>query len=251
MLTQLKHIGLSDNEAKVYLAMLELGPCSVLEIAAKAGINRPTAYVQIESLKKMGLVSTQTKGKKHLFIAEDPSQLEIIVGQQEKEVEHRKEELTKILPELKTLFDLKDEKPQVRFLEGVGGLLKIQDEFLKTKDRNILGISSVDNVLKVFPKRSDYVLKRTQRNIKAKLIYTSKDGPIFPKKDEKLLLETRYIPESKFPFSSDITIYDDSIVIAALKGKISCTIIEHKEIANSFRGLFNLLWSTAEKLNNK
>ena len=64
MLTQLKHIGLSENEAKVYLAMLELGPSPVLEIAAKAGINRPTAYAQIESLKKMGLVSMQTKGKK-------------------------------------------------------------------------------------------------------------------------------------------------------------------------------------------
>jgi len=57
MLTQLKHIGLSNNEAKVYLAMLELGPSPVLDIAAKAAINRPTTYVQIELLKKKGLVS--------------------------------------------------------------------------------------------------------------------------------------------------------------------------------------------------
>jgi len=40
MLNQLKHIGLSENEAKVYLAMLELGPSPVLEIATKAGINK-------------------------------------------------------------------------------------------------------------------------------------------------------------------------------------------------------------------
>lgn len=55
MLAQLKHIGLSENEAKVYLAMLELGPSPMLEIAAKAGINRPTAYAQLEALKKGGL----------------------------------------------------------------------------------------------------------------------------------------------------------------------------------------------------
>ena len=72
---QLKNLGLSDNEAKVYTAMLELGPATVLEISAKAGVNRPTTYVQVESLKKMGLVSTQTKGKKQLFIAQSPEQL--------------------------------------------------------------------------------------------------------------------------------------------------------------------------------
>jgi amidophosphoribosyltransferase len=57
MIKNLKNLGLSDNEAKVYLSMLELGPSSVLEISAKAGVNRPTTYVQIETLKKMGLVS--------------------------------------------------------------------------------------------------------------------------------------------------------------------------------------------------
>ena len=74
--SQLRELGLSENEAKVYLAMLELGPATVLEIAAKALMNRPTVYVQIESLKQRGLVSTQSKGKKQIFIAESPSHLE-------------------------------------------------------------------------------------------------------------------------------------------------------------------------------
>ena len=47
LVTHLKNIGLGDKAAKVYLAMLELGPASVLEIAAKASVNRPTTYLQI------------------------------------------------------------------------------------------------------------------------------------------------------------------------------------------------------------
>jgi len=38
LLTHLKNIGLGDKAARVYLAMLELGPASVLEIAAKDSV---------------------------------------------------------------------------------------------------------------------------------------------------------------------------------------------------------------------
>src|SRR3989338_4813909 len=104
ILNQLKNLGLSDNEAKVYLAMLELGSATMLEISTKAGINRPTAYVQVESLKKLGLVSTQTKGKKQFFIAESPDQLENMLDQKKLDIENKKEELTKLLPELSSMF---------------------------------------------------------------------------------------------------------------------------------------------------
>src|SRR3989344_2158701 len=110
MITQLKGLGLSENEAKVYMAMLELGSATVLEISAKAGVNRLTTYVQIESLKKMGLASTQTKGKKQLFIAESPDQLEFVIEREKQAIEQKKEELKTILPELINLFNLSGEK---------------------------------------------------------------------------------------------------------------------------------------------
>ena len=104
MLEQLKNIGLSDNEAKVYLAMLELGPSSVVDIARKAEINRPTAYVQIEFLKKRGLVSTQTKGKKQLYIAESPEHLGGLLDSQLHEISINKETLSGLLPNLLNLY---------------------------------------------------------------------------------------------------------------------------------------------------
>lgn len=56
---QLKQLGFSDKEAKVYMASLELGPDTAQEIAKKAGVNRTTTYVIIEKLIK--------KGKKRSF----------------------------------------------------------------------------------------------------------------------------------------------------------------------------------------
>src|SRR3989344_6643452 len=137
MLERLKNIGLSDNEAKVYLAMLELGLSPVIEIARKAEINRPTAYVQIESLKKKGLVSTQVKGKKHLFIAESPARLEFYLDSELKDVEQKKDELGKVLPDLEKLFTSAGSRPSVRLFEGKEGLLAMRDIFLKSGEEEL------------------------------------------------------------------------------------------------------------------
>ena len=245
MLNQLKNLGLSENEAKVYFAMLELGPATVLEISAKAGVNRPTTYVQIESLKKMGLASTQTRGKKQLFIAESPEQLESMIERQRSELEQKKEELHKLLPGLTNIFNLSDSKPQVRFFEGKEGILKIQSEFLKTKSDFIYGISDFDSVIELFPDfSSDYSSKRAQKRIPSKLIYTSSRGPFLSGADKEFLRESKYVPKDKLSLGSDITIFGDKIAVMALKGKISGVVIEHKEMADSFRSVFKLLWNS-------
>ncbi len=245
VLNQLKSMGLSDNEAKVYLAMLELGPATVLEISAKAGVNRPTTYVQIESLKKIGLVSTQTKGKKQLFIAESPEQLDFMIDRQKSELDQKKEELQKLLPELTNLFNLSDSKPQVRFFEGREGLLKMHSELLRTDVKEVVSFTSADGLLKTFPDYPKILSsRRVQKGIKSRLIYTNKGEPVLKKHDDNMLRETKYVSPDKFPFKSDVAIYGDNISISAFEGKVVGVIITHKELADSFRALFNLLWES-------
>lgn len=247
MINQLKNLGLSDNEAKVYMAMLELGPATVLEISAKAGVNRPTTYVQIESLKKMGLVSTQTRGKKQLFIAESPEQLEFVIDREKKAIEQKKEELAKLLPELTNLFNVSGDKPQVRFFEGKEGMMKMQDELIRSKPKEVFDFTSTEGILKIFPDHvKNYAPRRVKIGIRAKVIYTDSRGAILKRHDEEMLREAKYVPLEKFPFKSDITIYNDNITISALEGKAVGIIITHKELAESFRALFNLLWNSLE-----
>jgi len=243
MLNELKNIGLSDNEAKVYLAMLELGPAPVLEIAAKAGINRPTAYFQIESLKRHGLVSSQNKGAKQLFMAESPDQLEFVLKRESQVIEQKKAELAKALPQLTTMFNLAGDKPVIRFFEGLDGLIKMQDEFLKVRVKEILAITSADDVFNLFPKHiQSYTPERIKRKIHSRVIYTSSKGDFLKGKDKEMLRQTKFVSPDKMPFHSDINIFGDFVAIAALRGKISGSIIQDKGIADSFRSLFEFTW---------
>ncbi|MDP2951052.1 MAG: helix-turn-helix domain-containing protein, partial [bacterium] len=80
---QLTTVGLSDKQAVVYLALLELGPSTVSEVARKAGINRTTGYDILEMLVSFGLVSPLGKGKVQKYVTENP---EKIIGFAKKQI---------------------------------------------------------------------------------------------------------------------------------------------------------------------
>ncbi len=252
MINELEKLGLSENEAKVYAAMLELGPAAVMEIAGKAGINRPTAYFQIEALKKKGLVSTQSQGKKQLYIAESPDHLSDVLDHRMVEVSFQKEILSKILPELSQLYSSTGSRPQVRFFEGKEGLVSMQKIFLSSGIKEVMAITPLDDLFTLFPNHQNtYSNKRTDKGIKSKLIYSSSKGPILDSSNESMMRETRFVPTNKMPFSGDVTIFGNSVAISALSGQISGIVIEHPVIAESFRGFFNFLWEFASQFDKK
>jgi HTH-type transcriptional regulator, sugar sensing transcriptional regulator len=247
MISQLKAAGLSDNEAKVYLAMLELGPAPVQEIAAKAGVNRPTAYVQIEALKKKHLASTQTRGKKTFFIAESPENLEGLLNKEGTELEARRAEVLRVMPELAAAFVMTDEKPVVRYFEGKEGLAKIRQEVLRCKEKMVRSIARVEDVLITSPDAlTARPSERVKHKISSKLIYTSDKGSVLPS-DKKMLRESKFISHKKLPITFDFTVFDDKVIFQILHGKVGGIIVQNKDIATSFKNLFDFVWDSIKE----
>lgn len=71
----LQKIGLTDKEAKVYLSLLKFGEAAVSDVAAEAGIKRPTTYLILDELRKKGLVIKIPYAKKTIFKAKTPDDL--------------------------------------------------------------------------------------------------------------------------------------------------------------------------------
>ena len=243
---ELQQLGLSEKEAKVYLASLWLGPSSVQEIAKKAGLKRPTAYYAIEELMKRGLMSSVEKGKKRVFGSESPERLISLIAAQKRKVTALEEELRRFLPELNNIFGSIGERPKVRFFEGKEGIKVVQEDFLACRVKSLENIYPRDDFIKVFsPKeREEYVARRKKKKIKVRTIYTSQNPPALLTKEP--LVERKFIPYDKFPFSADITIYGDKVAICTYKGKLIGIIIESKEIAETLRMVFNLAWLAAK-----
>ena len=243
----LRQLGLSDKEAKVYLAVLELGPSTAIQVAQRSEVNRPTAYVQIQSLMKLGLMSSHTKGKKTYFAAEPPERLRELVRKSQIEIEKQSKRLKEILPELQGIFENAQERPKMRFYDGKEGVKAIHDDIFKVKNQEILTIYSFDFYKNFFTKedRKDFESIRQARKITARSLYTREAGPF--EDPPPPTIQDHVVPANKFLLSASIDIYGDKIAAHALKGKVVGVIIESKYIADTMRSVFNLAWEAAEK----
>lgn len=243
---ELKKLGLSDKEAKVYLALLEIGEGPVQEIAQKAGVNRATTYVILDSLMKQGMVSTVEKGKKTYYAAESPRALLRLFRLQEKEIQEKEAEFKRVLPELEGIHNLSGEKPRVRYFEGKEGLRAMQEDFLKSGVSELLAVFSSDDFRNIFTEeeRKRYTDRREALGISVRSIYTRSDGPVPNPPPGKRI----FVPKEKFPFSSDITIYGNRIAMATLRGKLIGVIIDSEEIAGTLRLVFELAWRGGESV---
>lgn len=239
---ELQQLGLSDKEAKTYLAALELGSATAQQIAKKSGLKRPTVYFAIDRLTTLGLMSSFGKGKKRYFAAESPERLLSLIVAQRRKAVALEEDLQRILPELNNIFQLTGERPRVRFFEGKEGIKAIQEDILKSKIKSMEEAYPADEFLKLFSpeERKQYIEKRRKKKIKIRAIYTSQSSFKAPIKDS--FVELRFVPWSRFPFSADIVIYGNKVGIATYKGKLIGIIIESKEIAETLRFIFKLAW---------
>jgi sugar-specific transcriptional regulator TrmB len=117
ILKDLVDYGLTEREAKTYLALLELEIGSAQEIANKSGVNRSTTYVTLESLKKSGLVSIADSETVRHYVATPP---EAILRSAEDMAVNQQNILRKIqtiLPDMKALYKGTKKKPWLRFLK--------------------------------------------------------------------------------------------------------------------------------------
>jgi len=73
--TQLKELGLSDNEIKIYLALLEHGILNPTQLAEKTGLHRSYIYDTLDRLLEKGIINTILINNKKNYQAIDPKVL--------------------------------------------------------------------------------------------------------------------------------------------------------------------------------
>ncbi|MFC1678389.1 TrmB family transcriptional regulator [Patescibacteria group bacterium] len=236
---ELEYLGLSEKEAKVYLAALELGKSPVQKIAQKAGVNRATTYVIIEGLMKKGLISSIQKDKKQLFNAEAPEKLNLLFREQVMAIQRKQEYLDKLLPDLRSLKASDKDKPSVRYFEGRDGMRVIAEEIFNTKhDDDVRMIYSYDLLLKMFTEEeiAEMRKKRQNKHIPAKII-TNDDQNRLKTDAEVLRILTK-----EYGICSDIAIYGNKTRMITQKSNPAGLIIENKEISKTLKILFDIAW---------
>ena len=240
MKASLKEFGLTQKEAEVYLAMLELGPASVQDIAKKAGVNRTTTYVMLEALQRRGLMSSFEKGKKLLFNAENPQRLMSLLVDEMSHVKGKQDRLSMTLPKLLAVFNANDAKPRVRYFDSDEALDMVRQEIAESR-REVWEVYAVNEA--AIQVANIYGEKRIEHAKRAsgRLLMAIKPGLVPPYFDSKDI-EARTIDYDQYPFSGNITIVGHHVYILSAKAKAEGIIVESKEISELIRALYEIAW---------
>lgn len=246
---ELETLGLSQNEAKIYLASLKLGPATAQHLAAKGTLSRPTTYIMIESLVKRGLMSSYFKGKKKFFAAANPNQLTYIVSNLKREALEKEAAVGKIVEALGKMVDDEKNATVVRILEGPESTVEVQKDILESGADEAFELVNRDEARKwIPPMRSGDIREKIALKLKTRSIYTTtlgKQTDYVPPKGSKG--ESRYLDGKKYPVNGEVITYADRVLMTSYVPKQTTVMIRDKGLAETTKTMFLALWEKAEK----
>ena len=96
----LQEIGLTQNEIKTYLALLELGEAKTGAILKPSGLNSGKIYETLDALQKKGLVSEIESSGVKKFSPANPKRVLNFLEEKKEKIQQQEEDYNKVLPEL-------------------------------------------------------------------------------------------------------------------------------------------------------
>jgi sugar-specific transcriptional regulator TrmB len=244
----IEKVGLSSGEAKVYLALAELGVSSVGPIVSKSGVSASKVYKILDRLIKKGLVSSIIKENIKEFKIENPTSLLEYLNKKEKELSKIKQKLNENLPYLVEKVKLSENKSNCTVYQGFKGLKSVFDQSLKELKKKetlyVYGISeSTDEIRTYF---FHYYKKQAKIGFKIKAIFD--ESALEKSKERKNKFTEFKFMEKGVITPATFVIYGNKTIIEVGNPNYILTIlINNKEIAESFKRNFELLWKLAKK----
>lgn len=240
----LKNFGLSEKEIAVYLALIELGPSSVRDIAQKSKVNRGTTYDILKSLISLGLVSYYNKETKQYFVVEPPERLLAAIDQKQENLLEVRQNIEQSLPLIQTLFNQQGGKPTVKLYEGLKGVRSILEDVLETVekavDKEYYVYSSTSIRKNVYLAMKDFSARRVKKNIAVKAIALG-DGGKLVGLDERKWMD---LPGEGLKATYEL-IYEGKVAHLSLdKGENPVgVVIQNEEIYQTQKLIFTNIWA--------
>jgi predicted transcriptional regulator len=238
LFNELENLDLSANEAKVYLATLELGETSVERISKKSGVKRTTVYLAVESLGKKGLISQSKRKNKSFYYAESPQKIKHRLAE-------KMEAVNRMMPELLSITNLIDKKPIIRFFEGTEGIKEVFREIANSSNSENYAWYSEAWIVNFDAQWIEDVFIPTRIKNKVWINCFHPDTEKFKevaKTNSTQLRRSKAINPALFNISISINLYDrDKVGIMSFEEQFGL-IIESKKIYESLLSIHKTMW---------
>lgn len=234
--------GFDEKEALLYLAGIELGEASVLELARLTKLPRTTLYPVLESLCRRGYFRLKSIQGRKKFVANPP---DLFI----KHLVDRQERFREILPLFEALKAHDPKSVGVTIYEGTEGFKHFWQQIFQSgvKEYCLLttGVHMLDYV------KEPYLMKhiideRLRRGIRSRqLILETAESKKFVKRDATELRESRFLPpNAKIP--ATMLLFGNDVAFITTRKENSVILVTSSDASTTLRTMFELLWNCAK-----
>lgn len=247
-LQELRKIGLTEGEIKVYQALLDAGECTKTKLAKRSGIAPSNIYDVTNRLLEKGIISSVKKNGVTHFSAADPEKLRDFLQHKEEEIEKEKQLVDRLLPTLLARYQQTEEETDIEVLYGWEGMKTAFDAKLKALSPKefdyVFGASKGYDSKRADIFFSQYYQKKQKKGFGTKIIFNEdvreneKRIAIFREKPN----EMRFLLQDTF---TEINLYKNIVLLILLLKKPIVIKVKNKDAADSFKKFFDTMWKMA------
>jgi sugar-specific transcriptional regulator TrmB len=248
----LLQLGITSSEANIYLNLLELGPSKVADLNQKKSIPRTTLKENLDKLLNKGLVKRLFKNRTKLYIAEDPSKLQVLLTRNKldlqngiKNINNLQNELPNIISNINSLLPTSELRTGILY-HGKDKVWEIYKNILNAT--KTYSVADLDKYYNIFPDTADLWNDSYKTNPEREEWDVVIDTPLARKIISVNIknYHTKFIPNS-YPLNdqifTDYIVFDDkSAIIQLEENEVMGIVFDSKYITNTMRTLIKLIW---------
>jgi sugar-specific transcriptional regulator TrmB len=234
----IERAGLTEPQAKTYLALLRNGALTPTKISEITGETRTNTYALIEKLVELNLAEKSEQGKTSSYIALPPSNLELLAEKRRRAAINDEQNIKNNISVLTDIFYAHSPIPGAKTYIGEEGVKEILKDTLRVAPKKLFLIRTTADVAQF-----DFIQRYRDARVK-KGIHTYALTPDTPESrknidhDADYLFHRVMIPRDAYKSQVEIDIYGDKVAFIDYGSGGTSTIITSPAITATMRELF-------------
>jgi sugar-specific transcriptional regulator TrmB len=242
-MVDLSAAGLTQTEAKCYLALLEKPEWKPAELAKYVHESRTNCYKLLDKLVEYGLAERFDKTKKLHYRAANPTQLLVRSRELRAAREASEKELEAETQNLIQEFYKTNEQPGIQYYQGESEIRQIFEAIAQSNEEVVYINTKAGIDFYGFPTMHNLRMLAPLKKVSRRAL--TPDVPAAPKdykdKDPLVLLKRTWLKQSDYTTPVEWGAFDNKLYLISYGKEALGLIIESQQIADSFKELFKLL----------
>ncbi len=239
---KLQTIGLTQNEARAYLFLLEHQEAKTGIICSKLDIPNSHIYRILEKLLDKGIISFKVVNNVKIFRPVDPESLYSLFREKELELEREKQDLKEFISSLKRIEVKEHKQNDFKYFEGVAGIRSMFTEFTGSWVPD--STCYVSSAPIAYEKWNAFLLEyfhppRFKKKVRLQIIIPSK---LKERGKERQAMELTEVKYSDADMKSEFGVAGDYTYFLSYGERPYALLIKDRTFADTQKKIFKIMW---------